>query len=664
MVAVLQSLSPVETIAAMLAEHGPLPEHDVARRLRDAGVSDVEPVLTALRIEIHCPARQLVDDRWIWLPTLLAGRVFTHRVSADEVARDMLTVSPDLDPITALCEFEQYAQLCDGSPVRLAVVGYDDELIEQRGIPEELLLSGSALLLAPGTMQRVGAAEGNLIGLRLSSQGLDVELIGTPTRAAEAALGSRLAQLLEADEPTFLPAAVWTACVEDRAVFTEPMSPLQEMLDHFGLAHDGDWLARGGFDFPAWRFECRCELLAERHHLEPDDAVGLGTLIAMYEHISGLFDTSEHEGSPQDLSAVVTDDAESPVELAGEFGAVLSDPLLAELLVAETVDVDPTGAAALGLLAEMLEPTVPHAARAAVRWLRAVALQRVGEVDAAERELLATEALDTDCPLALFDLARIASDRGDAERGLALLRRAGADPDHPLVELLEQHRAQPRSDVGRNDACWCGSGRKYKKCHLDRETLPLAARATWLYGKAIQHVAMAGWNDLLIESAYARCQYDDDDGDAAAAAMSDPLVMDAVLFEGGAFAEFLRMRGSLLPDDERALAERWLLIDRSLFEIEAVRAGQGFTVRDVRTGDTHDVSERTAGRGLEPGQLICARVVPAADDTVIFGGVEPVAPHERDSLIDLLDNRPDAPELVAALSCRFAEIPLCPGSAL
>lgn len=26
--------------------------------------------------------------------------------------------------------------------------------------------------------------------------------------------------------------------------------------------------------------------------------------------------------------------------------------------------------------------------------------------------------------------------------------------------------------IGRNDPCWCGSGQKYKKCHLDRDKQP------------------------------------------------------------------------------------------------------------------------------------------------------------------------------------------------
>ncbi len=164
--------------------------------------------------------------------------------------------------------------------------------------------------------------------------------------------------------------------------------------------------------------------------------------------------------------------------------------MLAEVLKIETLDRGRVGAAALGLFAETLEPSVPRPARVACRWLRAVALERTGAVEAAEQALLAAESMDTDWAPTLFDLARFAADRGDAERGLSLLRRAGAAPDDPMIELLEQHRATPRPDVGRNDACWCGSGRKYKKCHLGREQLPLAERVGWLYTKAAQHTLL------------------------------------------------------------------------------------------------------------------------------------------------------------------------------
>ncbi len=87
-------------------------------------------------------------------------------------------------------------------------------------------------------------------------------------------------------------------------------------------------------------------------------------------------------------------------------------------------------------------------------------------------------------------------------------------------------------------------------------------------------------------SGFERTRYAVDEDDDFAG-MADPLVMDAVLFEGGAFEDFLVVRGALLPDDERALAEQWLLTDRSVFEVEEVHRGEGLTVRDVRTGDRH-----------------------------------------------------------------------------
>lgn len=658
-VIVAEPIAPMQTLARILAEHGPIHEDDLARRLQDAGVADSDVALAALRLGIDCRAAQLDDNLCVWLPALLAGRVFTHRLGAHEAVHDLLTVTPDLDPLTTLCQHEQYGRLADGSEVQIVLAGFDDELLEERDIPEGAVNPGGALLLEPGTLAELGAAAGDLVGVRLTADGLALELIGTPAPGADATVGARLAELLDADEPTFFADAVWAACVEDPAAFTAPLAPLREIADHYGLACDGEWLAPAGFDFDAWHFDRGCALLAARHNLDPDDAFALYTLIQLHQRMA-LLVAADADEPPQDESPAAGEDAAGPepspfLELGGTLGAALADPLLARLLVAETVDTDPGGAAALGLFAEVLEPAVPRAARVALRWLRAVAHERTGDIDAAEHDLLAAESMDTEWPLPLLDLARIASDRGDAERGLALLRRAGAEPDHPLVTLLERHRIQPRPDLGRNAACWCGSGRKYKKCHLGREELPLAERVDWLYAKACHHTLASGWTGLLADVSYERGRYEDsDDDDAPAATMADPLVLDAVLFEGGAFEEFLRIRGPLLPDDERLLAQQWLLVERSVFEVEQVRRGQGVTVRDVRTGDTHEVVERKASRQLQPGQLVCARVMSTGDAMVFFGGIEPVALHERDPLIELLDDEPDPVTLVAQLTRRFA----------
>jgi tetratricopeptide (TPR) repeat protein len=321
--------------------------------------------------------------------------------------------------------------------------------------------------------------------------------------------------------------------------------------------------------------------------------------------------------------------------------------------LAETIGAGDEGAAALGLFAETMEPMAPRAARPALRWLLAKAHERLGDVSRAEADYQAAESLDPDFRPVLLDLARYASDRGDAARGLALLRRAGAGPEHPLSELLHGFAVAPPSTLGRNEPCWCGSGRKYKKCHLNREQLPLEERAAWLYQKAGAHMQQGRWLDAVVDAAMARSAFDDRP-DALLHALDDPLVGDAVLFEGGAFADFIATRGGLLPDDERLLAEQWQLVERSVYEITEVRRGEGLAVRDLRTGDTHQVRERTASRQLKSGQLICARIVPAGNTMQIFGGIEPVRLNERDELIKLLDGEPDAIDLIEFLTRRFA----------
>lgn len=37
--------------------------------------------------------------------------------------------------------------------------------------------------------------------------------------------------------------------------------------------------------------------------------------------------------------------------------------------------------------------------------------------------------------------------------------------------LVSPRPKERQIELGRNDACWCGSGKKYKKCHLKKDEL-------------------------------------------------------------------------------------------------------------------------------------------------------------------------------------------------
>lgn len=637
-----EPIEPIGLLAKILTEQGPLGDDDLAGQLRTAGVADAARVLRRLRLETDIPAGQLIDGRWAWLPAVLGGRVFTRRVSEPEVGFDVLTVGPDLAPIAALCDCAPFQRLADGSAVHYLMPG-DEKLLYELDIPDDVLNDGDVLALPVGTFESLGVDDGDLVGVRVGEAGLVVERVTTATASAT---GAQLAVLL-GGQPQLIDALAWSACLADPTLFTAPVAPLSELAAECGLTRRGDWLAPPDFDFSCWAFARQCERLARRHRLSDDDAITLNTLLRLYGLLAVYhLRTSHPAGNSVDSAAIGFGD------IMDDVGAALGDPVIAELLAAETVQDGRFSAGGLRELADALAPRVPPPAQVACQWLRAVACEREGDIAGFERALLKAQGMDGAWPLPLLDLAEIASDRGDAETGLALLRRARAKADHPLVYLLRLHRPQQRNDLGRNAPCWCGSGRKHKKCHLGK--LPLRDRAGWLYHKAIRHVLFGDWTDLRHAAAFERCRaVIVDDADAFNAALADPMVIDTVLFEGGGFDEFLRVRGTLLPDDERKLAEQWLRAPRSVFEIERVQAGGAVTVRDMRTGERHEDVEYAEGYPLQPGQLVCARVAPDGADMRFFA-LEPISVQQRDPLLALLNADPEPVELVAQLSVSTA----------
>ncbi|MGO9226649.1 SEC-C metal-binding domain-containing protein [Mycobacterium sp.] len=668
--------SSAEPIAAVvrqvLSARGPMTEDDLLDVLNAEGIDlgpDTDAMLAEVLDEDTGPAVPLADGRWAWIPALLDGRIFTHRLSEVEVEHDIIGWGADLAPLAMLTEVDIYQRLVDGSPITDVSPFLDGDVLAARGVPVTAIDSEGALLLPPGHFAALAVVAGDLVGLRVSENGFELATVAETTPCG---VGAELAALLQErpDQPEMLDAAVWMVCADDDSVFRSPTAPLGDLLAASGLACEGDWIACDGFDFAAWRVAGRIERIQARYQLDEDEALAVLATVRLYEQTRDLVEAvqaARDSGDEGDLADIVSQSASrsdptpsdgenepdpdrTTVRAALEF---LADPAVASAALAEASSEDEDSAVALGVFAESAEPLAPRAARPALRWMQGKAYEALGDIEQAEATLHAAESLDPSWPLTLLSLARYASDRGDAERGLALLRRAGAPADHELVQLLERFRPAPRPDLGRNQRCWCGSGRKYKVCHLNREQLPLEERAAWLYQKAGADLLDGPFAPLLVETAQARAQ-NWDFPDALTVAVQDGLVADAVLFEGGAFADFLDTRGFLLPEDERLLAEQWLLVERSVHEVLDVSRGQGFTLRDVRTGDVHQVRERAASTQVKVGELYCARVVPAGGTMQVFGGMEPVSLGERDDLMALLDDDPGPVELVAALSRRFA----------
>lgn len=623
----------------VLATRGPLGEAELLAALllagHDLGAHPLDTLAELLDDDVATVA-ELPDGRLVALPALLEGRIVTHRLTALEVAHGVLAIEADLLAVAPRLEADE--RWDDGLPVRSLLLGDDDAELADRGVPEDAPVE--LLLLPAGALD--GASAGDVVGVRPGPDGWSVVPPGT-LGTAPSDLPERVTAALDG-APRLLESVVWTLCVDDSDLLRTPLPPLSELLVTAGFVLDEEWLAPAGTDVAAWHHDQLVARLGADHGLAPDAAAAVLVLLELHDEVAAGLVRAAGTGG---------EDGARRAALAGAL-AFLADPAVADAVLAEVVGPGWSGDAqeeadleALAAIARSAEQVAPRTARAGLRWLLATALELIGETAEAEAAFESVLAEDPGWVPALLDLARYASDRGDVERALSLLRRAEVHADDELVTLLEQFRVRPRADLGRNDRCWCGSGRKYKQCHLGKEELPLAERAGWLHAKALQFLDAGCWAlEIRVLDEVHACALEDAGlpWDEA----GDGFVPDVALAEGGGLAAFLAARGELLPADERAAAAEWLGVRRSVHEVAAL-SGDGVTLRDLRTGA--EVALGGARRtGIRVGDTVTARVLPVAGELRAPGGVDLVRPGWRGELLSALDAEPTATAVVRALT--------------
>lgn len=275
---------------------------------------------------------------------------------------------------------------------------------------------------------------------------------------------------------------------------------------------------------------------------------------------------------------------------------------------------------------------------AVARFLAAVVAERRCNPLGAEAHLhLAVEADPRWAP-GVDRLAWYLSDRGDARGAAQLWRQLEGEDNYDLAEI-EPFAEVEGPKLGRNDPCWCGSGRKFKACHLGSPPLPpLPDRVGWLCRKTIAYLERRGGAPTrdVFTLASARAG-GDANVDKLSDAFADPFVFDIALHELGWFERFLTERGALLPEDEALLAASWTLVARNVYEVAEIEPGLGLVISDLRTGETLKVRERTFSRSARVGSMVCARAVPDGETHQFIGGLFSVAPGTEAHLLDLLD---------------------------
>jgi hypothetical protein len=182
------------------------------------------------------------------------------------------------------------------------------------------------------------------------------------------------------------------------------------------------------------------------------------------------------------------------------------------------------------------------------------------------------------------------------------------------------------SKVGRNDPCHCGSGKKYKQCHLKidqaaeqeqrgmveavryvrRDMLSFAREER--FAKDFAQALPMYWDGLYdIESAEEMSQYE-------ALRFFDWFVYDYQLSDGNRLIDlYLSDRREALSTPQQSVVDSWRDAPPcSAYELMAYE-GQTLQLRDYFTDENFEVFEASGRGNVEIGEVILARLVAVQD---------------------------------------------------
>ena len=216
------------------------------------------------------------------------------------------------------------------------------------------------------------------------------------------------------------------------------------------------------------------------------------------------------------------------------------------------------------------------------------------------------------------------------------------EPDEEDFDLPPQPVIR-RHTPGRNDPCWCSSGKKYKKCHLESDerkrlgpAMPpsraldsgefnsLRSRIAEVLRELMPTQAMVRAAEEFFDtefSGWLKPQEIEPDPEMLALMIGDWVVHDRLLPGRGrtVLEEFLKRHGKSLSTREKEMAEAWARSFVGVYEVLEVKPGFGFQAKNLVTGEEVFVHETTASKSLHKWDGLLTRIVPGERGTEMTG---------------------------------------------
>ena len=220
-------------------------------------------------------------------------------------------------------------------------------------------------------------------------------------------------------------------------------------------------------------------------------------------------------------------------------------------------------------------------------------------------------------------------------------------------------------NVGRNDPCPCGSGKKYKQCHgpIDAERaaaqrkIKQAPDTLWpkimdsldRFGTAVPATLSTFWNGAYSTSDIQDLDQHEDRGSERFLTW---FAFDTRNEEGQTPIQQLIADSSdlELTDAEKQVLTGWAGVRLQPYEIVEVRKGQGIRLRQLFGETELYVEDQAAAKRLQVGEVLIAHLAPAADVYFITGAAAHLTPDTVEKLRefaeihlqDLQQSQPDA----------------------
>jgi len=213
--------------------------------------------------------------------------------------------------------------------------------------------------------------------------------------------------------------------------------------------------------------------------------------------------------------------------------------------------------------------------------------------------------------------------------------------------------------VGRNDPCPCGSGKKYKHCHLPIEEaaqaeqlrlrravdtlLPKIIDAAHARATAVPEAFALFWNGKYSIDQLA--ELDDLEGRGAERFLTW-FAFDYPLDDGRTLVEQLAAPTANagetddmaldLSEEEARLLGGWASARLRPYVVEGVRKGQGMRVSNMLEATPFEVEDHAASRRVAPGEVLVAHLLPAGDSYYIGGAAAHLTEDTREKMREFL----------------------------